>query len=415
MLKPPKIPLGARTINTVLRALGPLTRFGRPLSPEGLEHEAAEKTGRSDFGGTSDREGLRRLVESLNEEARLTPLGRLIAREELLTALGNRLHLQAYHRDHPEIGAAPIERPVIIIGMGRSGTTILHELLALDPENRTPATWEVEMPFPPPETATYQNDPRIDTIQRRLDRTDQIVPEFKKMHRMGARLPQECVRWTTGELTSLIFGISYEVPSYCEWVISEANMSATYAYHRRFLQLLQWKHPAKRWVLKSPGHLWSLGPMLAAYPEARLIQTHRDPLKTTASLSSLVTHLRVMSSDRVDPVAIGRQWARWNADALNRSVAARRSGLIAADQIHDLSFYEFMHDPMGQIETLYRFVGFDLSPTARRRMEEYLRAKTADEHGAHRYRFEDFGLDVEEERERVRDYLEYFDVPREPL
>ena len=155
--------------------------------------------------------------------------------------------------------------------------------------------------------------------------------------------------------------------------------------------------------------------MLAAYPEARLIQTHRDPLKTTASLSSLVTHLRVMSSDRVDPVAIGRQWARWNADALNRSVAARRSGLIAADQIHDLSFYEFMHDPMGQIETLYRFVGFDLSPTARRRMEEYLRAKTADEHGAHRYRFEDFGLDVEEERERVRDYLEYFDVPREPL
>lgn len=415
MLKPPTIPLGARTINAVLRTLGPLTRFGRPLSAEGLEHDAQEKTGRSDFGGVSHREGLRRLVDSLNDEAHLTPLGRLIAREELLTALGNRLQLQAYHRDHPEIGTIPIERPVIIIGMGRSGTTILHELLALDPENRTPATWEVEMPFPPPETATYGSDPRIDTIQRRLDRTDQIVPEFKKMHRMGARLPQECVRWTTGELTSLIFGISYEVPSYCEWVISEADMSATYAYHRRFLQLLQWKHPAKRWVLKSPGHLWSLGPMLAAYPRARLIQTHRDPLKTTASLSSLVTHLRVMSSDRVDPVAIGRQWARWNADALNRSVAARRSGLIAADQIHDLSFYEFMDDPMGQIETLYRFVGFELSRTARRRMEEYLRVKPADEHGAHRYRFEDFGLDVEEERERVRDYLEYFDVPRERL
>jgi hypothetical protein len=402
-------------VNAVLEALGPLTRFGRRLSADGLEREAQRKTGLRDFGSASYRDGLVRLVDSLNAEARLTPIGRLIAREEILTALGNRLQLVEHHRAHPEIGARPIERPVIIIGMGRSGTTILHELMALDPDNRVPATWEVDMPFPPPETATYRSDPRIEAIQSRLDRTDQIVPEFKKIHRMGATLPQECVRWTTGELTSLIFGISYEVPSYGRWLLREADFTATYDYHRRFLQLLQWKHFAKRWVLKSPGHLWSLREMLAEYPDARLIQTHRDPLKTTASLSSLVTQLRIMATDHVDPPAIARQWARWNADGLNKSVEARASGLIRPEQILDVSFYEFMEDPLSQMQRIYGFLGHELAAETARTMQRYLDARPADEHGTHRYRFADFGLDVDEERERLRPYLEAFDVPSEPL
>lgn len=405
--------MGVRALNRSLRLLGGLTPYGRPLSADRLHRLASKQTGLTDFGNPSYRVGFDKLLASLNEEARLTPLGRLIATEEVLTALTNRLQLEAYHQQHPEIGAEPIRSPIIMMGMGRSGTTILHELLALDPRNRIPATWEVDMPFPPPEKASYDSDPRIDVIQKRLDRTDSIIPNFKSIHRMGARLPQECVRITTGEFASMIFGVTYEVPSYSNWMLEEADLAPAYEYHRRFLQLLQWKCPAERWALKSPGHLWSLEEMLAAYPDARLIQTHRDPLKTASSLSSLISTLRAMGSDAVDPAAIAKQWMRWNTAGVNASARARQDGLIAPDQVIDVSFYEFMDAPLEQVQRIYDFFELELSPRVRTRMQDYLNTHTADQHGTHRYDFHDFGLDLAEERERVRPYQEYFAVPSE--
>ena len=405
--------MGVRALNGALKLLGGLTPYGRPLSPERLHRLASKQTGLTDFGNPSYRVGFDKLLASLNQEANLTPLGRIIATEEVLTALTNRLQLEAYHQQHPEIGAGPIRSPIIMMGMGRSGTTILHELLALDPRNRIPATWEVDMPFPPPEKASYDSDPRIDIIQKRLDRTDSIIPNFKSIHRMGARLPQECVRITTGEFASMIFGVTYEVPSYANWMLEEADLAPAYEYHRRFLQLLQWKCPAERWVLKSPGHLWSLEEMLAAYPDARLIQTHRDPLKTASSLSSLISTLRAMGSDAVDPAAIAKQWMRWNTAGVNASARARQDGLIAPDQVIDVSFYEFMDAPLEQVQRIYDFFELELSPHVRTRMQDYLNTHTADQHGTHRYDFHDFGLDLAEERERVRPYQEYFAVPSE--
>ena len=405
--------MGVRALNRSLRLLGGLTPYGRPLSGDRLHRLASKKTGLTDFGNPSYRVGFDKLLASLNEEAQLTPLGRLIATEEVLTALTNRLQLEAYHQQHPEIGAEPIRSPIIMMGMGRSGTTILHELLALDPRNRIPATWEVDMPFPPPEKASYDSDPRIDVIQKRLDRTDSIIPNFKSIHRMGARLPQECVRITTGEFASMIFGVTYEVPSYSNWMLEEADVAPAYEYHRRFLQLLQWKCPAERWALKSPGHLWSLEEMLAAYPDARLIQTHRDPLKTASSLSSLISTLRAMGSDAVDPAAIAKQWMRWNTAGVNASARARQDGLIAPDQVIDVSFYEFMDAPLEQVQRIYDFFELELSPRVRTGMQAYLNTHSADQHGTHRYDFHDFGLDLAEERERVRPYQEYFAVPSE--
>ena len=405
--------MGVRALNRSLRLLGGLTPYGRPLSADRLYRLASKKTGLTDFGNPSYRVGFDKLLASLNEEANLTPLGRIIATEEVLTALTNRLQLEAHHQQHPEIGAEPIRSPIIMMGMGRSGTTILHELLALDPRNRIPATWEVDMPFPPPEKASCDSDPRIDIIQKRLDRTDSIIPDFKSIHRMGARLPQECVRITTGEFASMIFGVTYEVPSYSNWMLEEADLAPAYEYHRRFLQLLQWKCPAERWVLKSPGHLWSLEEMLAAYPDARLIQTHRDPLKTASSLSSLISTLRAMGSDAVDPAAIAKQWMRWNTVGVNASARARQDGLIAPAQVIDVSFYEFMNAPLEQVRRIYDFFELELSPRVRTRMQDYLNTHTADQHGTHRYDFHDFGLDLAEERERVRPYQEYFAVPSE--
>ncbi|MFC2027048.1 sulfotransferase [Chloroflexota bacterium] len=413
MISPPTLPIGIRAFNTSLNLLGRLTPFGRPFSSERLHRLAIKGTGLSDFGSASYKQGLERLIASLNEEAMLTPLGRMIAQEEMLTALKNRLQLVAHHQQFPEIGATPITSPIIMMGIGRSGTTILHELFTLDPNNRVPLTWEVDMPFPAPEKDTYYNDPRIAKIQSRLDRTDKIIPNFKSIHRMGAELPQECVRFTTGEFASMIFGIPYNVPSYCRWMLEEADLAPVYDYHRRFLQLLQWRYPAEHWVLKSPGHLWSIEEMMAAYPDARLVQTHRDPLKTTSSLSSLVTNLRAMASNDIDPVAIGKQWAQWCALALNESVRARQEGLIASNQIIDISFYEFMDAPLDQVQSIYDFFGMELSASTRQRMQDYLNVNTAEQHGAHQYSFSDFELDLDEERERVKIYQEYFDVPSE--
>ncbi len=413
MPAPPVLPLSVKALNATLSLLGRLTPLGRPFTSEELHDLATKQTGLREFGNPSYKLGFDRLLASLNGEAQLTPLGKLIAREETRNGLIHRLKLEQHHREYPEIGAAPIRSPIIMMGMGRSGTSILHELLALDPNNRVPMTWEVENPFPAPETASYDKDPRIAATQKQLDRTDQIIPNFKQIHRMGSALPQECVRITAGEFATLIFGCTYDVPGYANWVLEEADMAPSYEYHRRFLQLLQWKCPAERWVLKSPGHLWSLEAMMAAYPDARLIQTHRDPLKTTASLSSLITSLRAMSSRNVDPIAISKQWAQWNATALNDSVRVRQSGLIAPNQIIDISFYEFMDSPLKQIQSIYDFFELELSSDTRQKMQDYLNVNTADQHGTHQYKFSDFGFDVSAERERVRPYQEYFDVPME--
>ncbi|MEM9254299.1 MAG: sulfotransferase [Pseudomonadota bacterium] len=383
------------------------------LDDEYLLEAAIHKTGLSDFGEDSFRPGFEQLLRSLRDEARLSPLGVMIAQQEILMALGNRLQLQDYHQRHPQMGAAAIEAPIFIIGQGRSGTTIMHELLSLDPTLRVPLTWEVDFPFPPPESDSYQTDPRIEQVQKTLNQADRVLPAFKRIHRMGATLPQECVRFTTGEFASLIFWTNYNVPAYTEWLRTEADMVAVYRYHRRFLQLLQSHHQTGPWVLKSPAHLWSLDVLLDEYPDARFIQTHRDPLKMLASLTSLVTHLRKMGSGEVDPLSIAVEWARWNAWGLNASAEFRSSGRVPPERIVDIDFHEFMNSPLEQLQKIYSHLGLSLEPEVRASMQSYLDKHNAAEHGAHRYTFADTGLDVATERARVQQYQDYFHTPVE--
>ncbi|MEM1110404.1 MAG: sulfotransferase [Pseudomonadota bacterium] len=413
MLSPPTLPFTVRAGNALFTGLRAFGVQRNALDKAALLAAARSQTGLADFGDSSFEAGLDRLLRALAEEAQLTPLGTLIAREEILAPLSQRLQLVEHHRRYPEIAAAPIDKPIFIIGMGRSGTTVLHELLALDPQFRVPRTWEVDRPFPPPETASYEHDPRIAEIQRTLDRADFILPEFKRIHRTGATLPQECVRFTTGEFLSLIFWTNYNVPSYSNWLQQEADLSAAYRYHRSFLQLLQWRHQRSPWVLKSPAHLWSLGELLAEYPDARFIQTHRDPVRMLASLSSLVTHLRKMSTNAVDGLQIAQEWAQWNALGLNASAEFRESGAIAPGQVVDLDFYQFMDDPVVEVEKIYRHFDLELRDTVRQSMQDYLAAHAADEHGSHRYSFADTGLNLDEERERLGRYQNYFGTRNE--
>ncbi|WP_131831719.1 sulfotransferase family protein, partial [Pseudofrankia asymbiotica] len=233
--------------------------------------------GSEDFGGEAWQEGLERLVDALRGDADLNGIGAAFAGRELKQQLVNRLKIVAYSKANPAVTKADVVPPVVIVGHGRTGTTILHDLMAQDPATRVPLTWEVERPYPPPETATYDTDPRIDAVDMRLAAIGQVMPELQGMHPMGARLAQECVCITNADFRSTLFGTEYRVPSYMTWLLDTADMAPAYRWHRQFLQHLQARHPAHRWVLKSPGHIWSLGELLAEYPEALLIQTHRDP------------------------------------------------------------------------------------------------------------------------------------------
>jgi hypothetical protein len=376
---------------------------------------AVESTGLDDFGGTSWRDGLERLVASLRDEASLSELGVTIAEAELVGYLGVRLGLVDWRRHHPEIATPGVVAPIVIVGQARTGTTILFDLLAQDPAARAPLTWEVDRPLPPPETATYETDPRIAEVDATLAGIDAVLPEFRSMHPMGARLGQECVRITASEFRSLIFATQYRVPGYARWLLDEADMAPAYRWHRAYLQHLQSRHPGARWLLKSPAHLWCLDAMLAEYPDAVLVQTHRDPLRIIASVSSLQATLRSLASDDVSLPDIAAEWAEYILDGLDRSVRAREDGTVDPKRVVDVQFAEFMADPFATIGVVYERFGLELTRDAEARMRAFLAAHPREQHGGHTYTFADTGLPVGELRARAAEYQEYFDVPSESL
>jgi sulfotransferase family protein len=406
-------PIGLRLINGVggaLRAVGlPLVR----LDAASLLARAAKNTGLSDFGDDGFREPLKRLLAGFEGEAALTMLGRFIARTDIVRLLENRLHMTDTHTRHPEIVAGEIRRPVFIIGLPRTGTTILHELLAQDPANRVPMTWEVMHPWPPPERASYATDPRIALVDKHFQGVDKILPGFKAMHPMGAQLPQECVALTAHDFASMVFSTTHDIPAYQAW-LDTADLRWVYASHRRQLQYLQWRCPAERWVLKSPGHLWALDALLAVYPDARVVQTHRDPLKVIASLTSLVTLLRSMSSDRIDPLAIAARWTALLAAGLQKTMEVRSRGLAQEGQVFDMHFHEFMRDEIAMVRRIYRHFDMELSTEAETAMRRFLAANPKDKHGAHRYTLAAAGLDPDIERRRYAAYQERFGIESEP-
>lgn len=379
-----------------------------------LVGEARRRTGLQDLGDPPHAEALGVLLRSLDEQAALHPAGRALVREDLLRLLANRLQLTAVFAAHPEITARPIERPLFIVGLPRTGSSILHELLAQDPDNRAPMTWEVKLPCPPPEASSFECDPRIAVVHAELEQMDAAIPEFKKMHPQGARLPQECLNLTTHAFASIFWSVSHDVPAYQAW-LDRLDQRPIYAFHHRMLRLLQWHCPPERWVLKSSSHLWSLDALLDEYPDACIVQTHRDPLKVLASFTSLVKTLRGLYSERIDPRRIGVAQAEFLAAGLDRAIAFRDRARIGPAQVIDLQFRDFIADPIGRIAELYRHFGRTLSPEAERRMRRFLAENPGDQYGPHRYRFADTGLDPDAERRRFARYQERFGIASESV
>lgn len=377
-----------------------------------LEEEELIKAARSlasydDFGDTSFLEPLRRLVSALQTEAHLHPLGRLIARHELTLLLVNRLRLQKDRRHHPGIIEQKVRRPIIITGLPRTGTTFLHGLLALDPANRVPRTWETLYPSPPPEAEMYHVDQRIALADRQLRWFHRMVQDFNRIHPIGARLPEECHMIFSHSFMSYMFVVSHRLPSYLDWFESQ-DLRPAYEVHRRFLQHLQWRCPGERWVLKTSAHMFDFEAMFETYPDTCVVMIHRDPIEVAASNASMTATLRCAFSDEVDPVEVGQECSRGWAEALGRALRSRDRGCVPSERFLDLYYTDLVADPVAAVERVYGHFDLPLPDGLREKVRELASRNPKNRFGEHRYNLHDFGLDLQEEERRYAAYRERF-------
>jgi hypothetical protein len=374
---------------------------------------AMRGTGLSDFGGDSFLEPYRILVRSIDTEAKLHPLGRIISRSDCLNWLENRLLLADARKRSPEIASERIEKPLFITGLPRTGTSILHELLAQDPASRAPLHWEVRFPCPAPEAASYDSDPRIERAERQIQLWNQIVPEYASMHELGARIPVECVQLTTHEFVSEELLGRYQAPSYAAYY-AEADLVPAYRFHRAMLQHLQSRCRRERWVLKAPSHFPVLDTHFAVYPDARVVITHRDPLRILPSVASILYSTMWVRTDEVDTKALlGWFTGETCAALVERMLALRASGKVDPKQFCDVRYADLVKDPIPTLAGIYDHFGIRFTAEAERRMRDYLAGKPKGKHGEHRYEFDHTGFDLAAERERFRPYRERFGLPSE--
>ena len=397
-------------------AVGALNASGRVLSRAGIRGPslgrdslfaaARRRTGLHDFGDWALDEPLNRLLESYETESRLTALGRITVRELIVSLLENLLYMERELRESPAIADEEITAPTFIIGLPRTGTTLLHGLMSEDPANRVPRTWEVMYPSRFPNTAEGIERARKLTSTR-LGWANRLAPQFRKIHPIAADLPQECIAITAQVFMSIQFHTTHDVSAYEDW-FEQDSQALAYAFHKRLLQHLQARRPGARWVLKAPGHLFALGALLGEYPDARIIQTHRDPLRVMASMASHATVLRQTFSDHADPEQIAADWSeRWGR-ALSNFLAVR-------DQAEPASFLDIAYDdieqqPIESIERIYEFLGWPLTDVARTAMTNFLNANPKNKHGVHRYSLAEYGLSREAELARYADYCQRFDI-----
>jgi Sulfotransferase family len=373
-----------------------------PIRAVDLIETAKRRCGLDDFGGGDFFEGLSQLLASCQRESRLNLVGRIVLRADLIRTLCSRLFMQRDRKVYPSIVRQEIREPLFIVGLPRSGTTLLHTLLALDPEHRVPLTWEVMTPSPP----TGDNEKR--RIQRAISSCNcfnWLAPTFHHVHPVGAELPQECVSLTAPTFMSDQFDAMYYVPSYRAWFFRQ-DLRPAYEYHRRFLQHLQVRQTASRWVLKAPTHMFALPSLLAVYPDALFVQTHRAPLDAMASVSSLITILRRVFSDAVDPHTVCREAIDYWSRTLEKFLQERDR--LAEHRICDVDYAGIRRDPLAVVKSIYTHFGWSLSRKVEQRMRHALASQPEERYKLHRYDLSQFGVQEAESAARFAAYCDRF-------
>lgn len=367
---------------------------------------ALRRAGRSAFSDTSFVEPLKLLLRSYDEEAELSLFGRYAARFDVMRGLTNLLHLDAAEEDDPSITARPISRPVFITGLPRSATTFLHMLLAQDEGNAVPRCWQLIYPYAP-RGRLIRADLRRTTVALQFAIFRLLSPGLGELHPLSADAPQECTDITAQIFQSLRFDSTHHIPAYQAWLDSSDHRSA-FRFHRRFLQHLDAQ--GRRWMLKSPDHVFALDAITTVYPDAEVVFLHRDPLEVIASCARLTETLRRPFTRRIDRAEIGRQVSNRLIESAEQMVAAlARPG---AERFLHLHYRRVVSAPMETVKELYRHCGLTLNREAERCMKAWL-AKPP-QNGARRYSLAEYGLDADYLRGRFARYVETFGVGAQP-
>lgn len=391
---------------------GPLYDSGlRSFVAEELMAEAVFRAGHDDWHDDSFREPLEVVVGSLEHEAGLHLVGRWRAREVLVRALENRLRLTAALAEDPGIEQETVAAPLVVTGSPRAGTSIMHQLLSLPPGTRAPLAWEYWSPAPVP-SPDHDDDPRLPLADRDVRLSAALAPMFDGMHEQGARIPREDASAMLVDLRSDVLGTHYGVPSYRAWLAS-CDMGTAYAWHRRVLQVLQRRYPARRWVTKWPTHVSHLPLLLATYPDARVVVCHRDPLAMLSSVTSLTATLRWAHAHEVDYQAVARDQADVFAAQCDRLVEADRAGSVAPDRIAHVRFSDFMADQAATVAGVHARLGLPFEAEDEQRIHDHLAARPRGRLGGHQHTATQMGLDLDALRERFREYQEHFGIEPE--
>jgi hypothetical protein len=386
-----------------------------PLDETSLLTHAMANTGLSDFGDDNWRPHFRMLLKLIEAEAKLNFFGRLWTRSDFLTYLEARLQIVDAYRKHPEIEDEVVKEPIFIVGFGRSGTTILHEVLSNDPQFRSVQRWEELFPAPPPEEATYRTDPRIAKAQGLVDVINAVSPEWKKMHAWGGDIPVEDIEFTYPAFLSEVWPLGFQIPSW-EPYFAQQDVGHHFAWHKKTLKYLQWKYKKPHWLMKNPTHLPRLPRLLEFYPDAKFIFTHRDPITSgdsVVNVQGVIFYWRTdepWSGNTIDEWVLADQRAKMWDDVIDWI----ETGVIKPGSFANFQYHEFIDAPLTAIEKAYGDLGLAMTDEARERMRAFLAARPQHQHGKHTYKRAGHIDEVaSDERRKYRRYQDYFGVPDE--
>lgn len=390
-----------------------------PLDEQSLLAAARRNTGLDDFGDDDWVEPFRVLIKSLDEEAALSPIGRVMTRGEILMYLEGRLRIEDAYRRHPEIADEPIVNPLLIVGQGRSGTTYLYELMSMDPDNRAPQTWEWLFPLLP-ESDDLEFESRMRQIaDRRITLWNRVTPEFEACHRFIGEQPCETIYTQAPSFQCAVsMGTLGQAPSFNAYMAAR-GMEPGLRYEKRVLQAMQWQarqrgEKPRRWVLKSPDHLRDLPAVLKIYPDLGLVWSHRDPVKALASMVNLIGNMLWIKSDRLLPEGAYDNLtdAGMMAAQMSKPIEWIEAGFIEPERLCNIQYLDLVADPIATLERIYAHFSWTFSERARQVIGDHVAAHPREKRRAQNYSDGERAI-IERERAVFRAYQEYFKVPSE--
>ena len=378
------------------------------INAKALLDAAQQATGLSNFGDPSYLDPLNRFVDALNNEAKLNARGEKSLEGNIIATLINRLKIEDHLAKHPELLQRPIEKPMFVFGLPRTGTTLVINLLNADPARRGFLRWEAFDSVPPPKSSELHAGPRYQKAQDLIDMSLKYTPHISAIHHEDGDSPTECQFAMTPSFISQVYDSMYHVPSYHNWFLNEADYLPAFRYHKRLLQLLQAEAPG-RWTLKNPWHPLYLDALTTIYPDAQLVMTHRDPVEVVGSACSLLKAVRPMFSDGIDFKDIGVTMLDTFDKMIERTLAYKQKH--GWDSIYDMQYADVMRDPIGEVKKAYQHFNEPLTAEAATAMQAFMDNNPQGKHGKHTYQLEDYGLTKEQIRAHFKDYVERFKIP----